>query len=719
MPTTKKLKIIHTEASPHWGGQEIRIFEEMKWFREQGHEMLLVTPSNATLYKRATEEGFAVISLYFTKNRTLLSIFQMMMIIKRFRPDVVATHSSTDSWAGLIAAKLMRVRKRVRYRHVSTTVRGNFLNRWQYRSLSNLIITTGECIRKPLIQTFSIPREKIFSAPTAVQPQKVTLSKSEARINLRKELDLGSEARFIGQVSVLRSWKGHFVLFKAFSQIAQEFPDFHLVIVGDGPIEGRIIHKLKTHPLRERIHLVGYKSNPWPYFRAMEVAVLASLSNEGIPQSLLQAMCAEIPVIGTKVGGIPEIVFHGKTGLLVEPEDPVSMGQAIKDILNDRNLQNKLCSTSLELVRTAFRWDHLGTKVETLFDKFVNPQKETFDLNNKVSLNQFNQSLSFKLGIKRKVLLFAQHSSWGAASNFCEMFNLSGRYEAWEVVESDGGEKGYSFGQNNTSRKLYYNQINNIKLFFDDPDTIIFIFDFFGLRFFEKCLKKLNKRKTNRNLNVFWSGSPYMKKHKYCNKWVSKYSARSYSQLDKTRFSRLNLPLMQPYDLCSFQTKVKSSKSKFIICHSPGHKAMDDLKGTNGIRDVVSHIQEDFNHVEYIQIGDDKWLNHDECLRIKRDADVFIDQVGPISAGGLGKSGIESICFGIPTICSFFNSKLEVPYSNLYILDGSSFDSLKSVLKRMITDQEYHSYTIQRTMNCRSLFDYKNTLIYLEKTMKL
>ena len=56
----------YREASPHWGGQEIRIFEEMKWFREQGHEMILVAPSNGTLYKRC-KEGFQAISVYFTK----------------------------------------------------------------------------------------------------------------------------------------------------------------------------------------------------------------------------------------------------------------------------------------------------------------------------------------------------------------------------------------------------------------------------------------------------------------------------------------------------------------------------------------------------------------------------------------------------------------------------------------------------------------------------
>ena len=132
MSSEKKLKIIHTEASPHWGGQEIRIFEEMKWFREQGHEMILVAPDNGTLYQRCKEEGFDVISIYFTKPRTILNIARMLWIIWRLKPNAVATHSSTDSWAGLIASFLLRIKVRVRYRHVSTTIRKNFLNEIQY-----------------------------------------------------------------------------------------------------------------------------------------------------------------------------------------------------------------------------------------------------------------------------------------------------------------------------------------------------------------------------------------------------------------------------------------------------------------------------------------------------------------------------------------------------------------------------------------------------------
>ena len=197
MSPDKKLKIIHTEASPHWGGQEIRIFEEMKWFREQGHEMILVAPDNGTLFKRCKEEGFQVISIYFTKPRILLNIFKMLSILWYLKPDAVGTHSSTDSWAGLIAAYLVKIRTRVRYRHISAPVKRNFFNKLQYQIFANYLITTAGCISKPLIEKFELDRSRVKVIPTPVSFSYDLPSKTEAIKFLQNSLALNEKTRFL------------------------------------------------------------------------------------------------------------------------------------------------------------------------------------------------------------------------------------------------------------------------------------------------------------------------------------------------------------------------------------------------------------------------------------------------------------------------------------------------------------------------------------------
>lgn len=367
MLTEKKLKIIHTEASPHWGGQEIRIFEEMKWFREQGHEMILVAPNNGTLYQRSRDKGFEVISIYFTKPRILLNILKMLWLAWWKKPDVVATHSSTDSWAGLIAAKILGIKKCVRYRHVSTPVKENLLNKWQYKILSNLVITTGECISKPLTKSFLLPENKVITIPTPISPPFQMMGREEAKVMLQRKFRVDSDTRFIGQVSVLRSWKGHSFLIEAFNEIADYIPKLNLVLVGSGPIE----EKLKTLVLKsefsERIQLVGHKENPWPYFRAFEITVLASTKNEGIPQSLLQSMYAQTPVIGTNTGGIPEIICNSSTGLICNKADSQTLAKAILRLLRNHRLQEEFSKNAHDFVIEKFNWNELGLQIEKKF----------------------------------------------------------------------------------------------------------------------------------------------------------------------------------------------------------------------------------------------------------------------------------------------------------------------------------------------------------------
>lgn len=231
--SSKKLKIIHTEASHGWGGQEIRILTEANWFQKKGHSILFILPKESTLYQRVSTI-FPTYILAFTPKSQLLDLWRIFRIFQQERPDVVATHSSVDSWVGLLGAKLAGVPTKVRYRHVSTPVANHTFNRFQYHNLCDCIITTGDCVRTPLINHFSLQSQKVHTIPTGLEPPSELPRRSVARTALIQELGLPETSRFIGQVSVLRSWKGHTYLIQSWEKIAPRFPDHHLVLVGGG-----------------------------------------------------------------------------------------------------------------------------------------------------------------------------------------------------------------------------------------------------------------------------------------------------------------------------------------------------------------------------------------------------------------------------------------------------------------------------------------------------
>ena len=137
---------------------------------------------------------------------------------------------------------------------------------------------------------------------------------------------------------------------------------------GDGPMLDSIKDRISHSPVEERIFIMGHLKDPWWFFRALDVAVLASTENEGVPQSLVQAMFAETPIVGSDVGGIPEIVSHRQTGLLVPPSDPEALAKKIDDYLKDPILCQVCVGNALTRARQSFTINIMGKRVEGIME---------------------------------------------------------------------------------------------------------------------------------------------------------------------------------------------------------------------------------------------------------------------------------------------------------------------------------------------------------------
>ncbi|GAB6060072.1 glycosyltransferase family 4 protein [Desulfonatronum parangueonense] len=364
------LTIIHTEASDAWGGQDIRVFNEALWLRDQGHRVHLFTPARGELFRRACAAGLDCEAIPFAKRTQAVDFLRLARRFKALRPDVVCTHSSVDSWVGLTAARACKVPATIRYRHVSTPVGGNFMNRWQYRRLCDHVVTTAVAIQKDIQQAFDLPSTRISSIPTGIAHPDLP-SRKLARTSLLERFNLPDKALLIGQVAVLRSWKGQYVLIDAFERLANELPEARLLLVGGGPVMGDYSKRSRESPFASRILLPGHQDDVWQFFRGLDVAVLASTKNEGIPQAGLQAMFAECPFVGAAVGGIPEIIDHERTGLLVPPSDSKALAAAIARVLHQPDLVRNMTRSALALVREHFSLERMGQEVAKLMQRVM------------------------------------------------------------------------------------------------------------------------------------------------------------------------------------------------------------------------------------------------------------------------------------------------------------------------------------------------------------
>lgn len=365
------LTILHTESHRSWGGQELRVFNECFWMQQQGHRVLLAAPRSSLIYARARSAGLPVTAFSFTNPTAVTDYFRFRSLLKTFAPDVLNTHGNMDAKVGLLAARGLDIPCVIRSRHHSHPVSPSWYNKSMYRHLSHYVFTTAQCVSDQIIADLAVAPEKVVTLPSGITMPDAMPDRATATRRLQQTLNLDAAARFMGSVAMLRDWKGHRFLIDAFARIHASFPQHHLVIVGEGDEMVGLKQQVEELGLDRKIHFTGFRKNPWPLFRAFDLDVLASTCNEGIPQVLLQAMAAGCPVIGTRVGGMPDIIDEGNTGLLVDPENSASLADAMASILNNPETANARAARALQYVRQNHLLDTMGRRTLALYARVL------------------------------------------------------------------------------------------------------------------------------------------------------------------------------------------------------------------------------------------------------------------------------------------------------------------------------------------------------------
>jgi glycosyltransferase involved in cell wall biosynthesis len=331
MAQDKKLRILHTEASVGWGGQEIRILTEAQYFLTKGHEVLIAANAGSEIIANAPRYGVPTTILPLT-HRTLPSVLAVRRLLKEWKPDVVNPHSSVDSWLVALARLGLKPRPRVvRTRHLSANVPRNFASRWVYNRGADFVMTTGEAIVDALSADGFMPRARLAAVPTGIDAD---IFKPGDKAAARGALGLPRDKVLFGIAATLRSWKGHSYLLDAL-KLAND-PRLHVVIVGDGPQQPNLEKQISAFGLADQVTMAGRQNDIVVYLHALDVFVLPSYANEGVPQALLQAMASGLPVIACPVGGIPECTRGLASVTLVPPKDAAALADAMKAAASNR-----------------------------------------------------------------------------------------------------------------------------------------------------------------------------------------------------------------------------------------------------------------------------------------------------------------------------------------------------------------------------------------------
>jgi len=301
--------ILHTECSDGWGGQEIRIMEELRGMRSYGYATALIAPQHSRIYSRAQAEGFEVHAVRFGNKGHLPSWGRLFRLIARLKPEVVNTHSSDDSWMAGFVARVLGVPLIIRTRHVSTPIGSAF----SYKAFPHLILTTSQAIRESLIAC-GIHEERIVAVPTGIDSNRFRFS-SPWRKEIREKHGFSEEDILVGNICVLRSWKG---LDFFMDTAAQMPPPFKFILVGDGPQRQRLQDRAKGMGLEGRLLFPGHQEEIEKYFSALDLYFFTSYANEGVPQSLLQAQSVGLPMVVCRTPSVLETLQSAEDVIPVE-----------------------------------------------------------------------------------------------------------------------------------------------------------------------------------------------------------------------------------------------------------------------------------------------------------------------------------------------------------------------------------------------------------------
>jgi glycosyltransferase involved in cell wall biosynthesis len=363
------IRVLHTEWSNGWGGQEIRIIEEMKAMRQMGVDSRLACREEALIARKARKNGFEVYTLPFRGNTDLSTLFSLISIIRREKIDIVNTHSGKDTWVGGLAARMAGARF-IRTRHLSNPInpsRLNFIN-----SLADYVITTGESVRRDMIDNNRIAPQKIVSIPTGIDEKRfdpACCTKEEARARF----SLPRNGILIGIVAVLRSFKRHDIFLRCASRIASKYPQSSFVIAGDGPQRRHIEGLIEEYGLQERVYMTGHVDRVEELMRALDIFVLSSDSKEGVPQSVMQALMLSLPVVATDAGSTADLYRDGNF-IMVEAGDEDSLAEAVETLLLEPSLAERLSSKARESVME-FRRSEMARRVMEVYRSVLDGKK--------------------------------------------------------------------------------------------------------------------------------------------------------------------------------------------------------------------------------------------------------------------------------------------------------------------------------------------------------
>jgi glycosyltransferase involved in cell wall biosynthesis len=308
------------------------------------------------------------------EGRSLAPWRELVGFMRRRGVDILHTHKLGSNFWGSILSAPAQVPVLIAEEHGVATERPlirRVLDRYLIARRADAFVAVCAADRDRMVEVEHVPREKIRVIHNGI----VGRSPKSTPEAVRKELGIPADAKVVGAVATMRPEKGIDVLIQAAVPLSQRFPGIRVLLVG-GPdfVQPQVRAELEAFRdslnLQDVVTFVGLRLDIPDIVSAFDVAVLSS-DREASPLSIMEYMEAGKPTVATRVGGIPELVQDGETGLLVPPRNPEALAQAVATLLDDPQRGTAMGERARELRRTEFDLAVTVERFERLYEELA------------------------------------------------------------------------------------------------------------------------------------------------------------------------------------------------------------------------------------------------------------------------------------------------------------------------------------------------------------
>lgn len=365
-------RVLHLITSFEIGGTERQAVELLNRLDGERYDVRLAVIRNEGPFYREIASRFPAVPEFpltsFYNANAIKQLLRLRSFMRRERIDILHAHDFYSGLLGGAAARLAGVRVIACQRHLKLSDRpAHKTGARIIHKLAHRILVNSDAIREGIVSGDRAGAGKIVVVRNGIS--RANVSRAEARQQLVSELGTGRDAALIGMAARLQPVKGHRFFIEAAASVLREQPNAHFVLVGDGPLRREIQDQVGVLGIAERVHMLGDRTDAGQLIPAFDLLVLPSL-HEGLPNAVMEAMSAGVPVVATAVGGTKELIIDGETGYLVPPGDSAALAERILFALDDPNVSN-LVAAAQARIASSFSMERMVGSVEQLYDELM------------------------------------------------------------------------------------------------------------------------------------------------------------------------------------------------------------------------------------------------------------------------------------------------------------------------------------------------------------